>query len=77
MHQLIDRIDEHKQVEKDQQQGKGKGKAKVAPPDRRDSRAERFNHNRPRRDFTSHTRRPNAQWSASCLRSQFTKSLTR
>ena len=34
--QLMDRIDEYKQVKEDQQQGKGK--AKVIPQDRRDFR---------------------------------------
>ena len=34
--QLMDRIDEYKRVEEDQQQGKGK--AKVIPQDRRDFR---------------------------------------
>ena len=47
--QLIDRIDEYKQVEKDQQQGKGKGK--VIPQERRDFRSDRYNNNRSRRDF--------------------------
>ena len=46
---LIDRIDEYKQLEEDQQQGKGK--AKVIPQDRRDFRSNRYNNNRPRRDF--------------------------
>jgi len=48
--QLMDRIDEYKRVEKDQQQGKGK--AKVVPQDRRDFRSDRYNNNQPRRDFT-------------------------
>ena len=34
MHQLMNRIDEHKRVEEDQVQGKGK--AKVFTPERRD-----------------------------------------
>ena len=45
----MDRIDEYKRVEKDQQQGKGK--AKTVPQDRRDFRSDRFNNNRPWRDF--------------------------
>ena len=52
--QLIDRIDEYKRVEKDQQQRKGK--AKVVPQDRRDFRSNRYNNNRPQRDFTRHSR---------------------
>ena len=45
----MDRIDEYKQVEEDQQQGKGK--AKVIPQDIRDFRSDRYNNNKPRRDF--------------------------
>ena len=51
--QLMDRIDEYKQVEEDQQQGKGK--AKVVPQDRRDFRSDKYNNNRPRRDFIGHS----------------------
>ena len=51
--QLMDRIDEYKQVEEDQQQGKGK--AKVVPQDRRDFRSNRYNNNRPWSDFTGHS----------------------
>ncbi|XP_050289601.1 uncharacterized protein LOC126727719 [Quercus robur] len=47
--QLMDRIDEYKRVEEDQQQGKGK--VKVIPQDRRDFRSDRYNNNQPRRDF--------------------------
>ncbi|XP_050241145.1 uncharacterized protein LOC126690052 [Quercus robur] len=46
---LIDRIDEYKRVEEDQQQGKGKGK--VIPQEIRDFRSDRYNNNRLRRDF--------------------------
>jgi len=46
---LMDRIDEYKQDEEDQQQGKGK--AKVIPQERRDFRSDRYNNNRPHRDF--------------------------
>ena len=48
--QLMDRIDKYKWVEEDQQQGKGK--AKVIPQERRDFRSDRYNNNRPRKDFT-------------------------
>ena len=41
--QLMDRIEEYKRVEEDQQQGKGK--AKVVPQDRRDFRSNRYNNN--------------------------------
>ena len=47
--QLMDHIDEYKRVEEDQQQGKGKGK--VIPQKRRDFRSDRYNNNKPRRDF--------------------------
>ncbi|XP_075633838.1 uncharacterized protein LOC142606360 [Castanea sativa] len=46
---FMDRIDEYKQVEEDQQQGKGKTKG--IPQERRDFRSNRYNNNRPRRDF--------------------------
>ena len=46
---LMDRIDEYKRVEEDQQQGKGK--AKVILHNRRDFRSDRYNNNRSRRDF--------------------------
>ena len=52
MQQLVDRINEYKRVEEDQQQRKGK--VKVVPPDRRHFRSERYNNNRPRRDFAGH-----------------------
>ena len=42
---LMDRIDEYKQVEEDQQQGKGK--AKVIPQDMRDFKSDRYNNSRP------------------------------
>ena len=48
--QLMDRIDKYKRVEGDQQQGKGK--SKVIPQERRDFKSDRYNNNRPRRDFT-------------------------
>lgn len=59
MHQLLDRINEHKRVEDEQQQRKGK--AKVAPLDRNDFRSQRYNNNKLRRDYTGHTRHPTAQ----------------
>ena len=49
--QLMDRIDKYKWVEEDQLQGKGKGKEKVIPQERKDFRSDRYNSNRPRRDF--------------------------
>ena len=55
----MDRIDEYKWVEEDQQQGKGK--AKVIPLDQRDFRSERYNNNRPKRDFVGHIGQTTAQ----------------
>ena len=54
VHQLMDRINEYKRVEEDQQQGKGKGK--VIPQERRDFRLDRYNNNRPRRDVAGQSR---------------------
>ena len=45
----MDQIDKYKRVEEDQQQDKGKGK--VIPQEARDFRSDRYNNNRPRRDF--------------------------
>lgn len=50
VHRLMDRIDEYKRVEEDQQQGNGK--SKVIPQEIKDFRSNRYNNNRPRRDFT-------------------------
>ena len=47
--QLMDRVDKYKRIEDDQKQGKGK--AKVIPKERRDFRSNRYNNNRPRRDY--------------------------
>ena len=55
----MDCIDEYKRVEEDQQQGKGK--AKLVPQDRRDFKLDKYNNNRPRRDFTGHSRSTNAR----------------
>jgi len=46
---LMDRIDEYKWVKEGQQQGNGKGK--VILQEMRDFRSDRYNNNRPRRDF--------------------------
>ena len=50
----MDRIDEYKRIEENQQQGKGK--AKVIPQHKRDFRSDRYNNNRPRRDFAGQSR---------------------
>ena len=57
--QLMNRIDKYKRMEEDQQQGKGK--AKVIPQERRDFRSNRFNNNRPRRDFAGQSGSANTQ----------------
>ena len=46
---LMDRIDKYKRIEEDQLQGKGK--VKVIPQERRDSKLDRTQNNRPWRDF--------------------------
>ena len=45
----MDRVDKYKRIEDDQQQGKRK--AKVIPQEMRDLRSDRYNNNRPRRDY--------------------------
>ena len=49
LRQLMDQVDKYKRIENDQQLGKGK--AKVVPQERRDFRSDRYNNNRPRRDY--------------------------
>ena len=55
----MDRIDKYKRVEEDQQQGKGK--AKVIPQEMRDFKSDRFNNNRPRKDYARQSWSANAQ----------------
>ena len=57
--QLMNWIDEYKRVKEDQQQGKRK--AKVIPQERRNFKLDRYNNNRPRRDFAGQSRFANAQ----------------
>ena len=45
----MDRVDKYKRIEDDPKQGKVK--AKVIPQERRDFRSDRYNNNRPRRDY--------------------------
>ena len=52
--QLMDHIDKYKRVEEDQQLGKGK--AKVVSHDMRHFRSDKYNNNRPRRDFFGQSR---------------------
>ena len=46
---LMEWIDKYKRVEENQQQGKEKGK--VIPQEKRNFMSDRYNNNRPRRDF--------------------------
>ena len=55
----MDRVDKYKRIEDDQQQGKGK--AKVVLQERRDFRSDRYNNNRPRRDYAEQPRSNNNQ----------------
>ena len=57
--QLMDRIDKYRRVEEDQLQGKGK--AKVILQERRDFRLDRYNNNRPRKDFVWQSGSANTQ----------------
>ncbi|XP_050263890.1 uncharacterized protein LOC126708112 [Quercus robur] len=47
--QLMDQIDKYKRVKENQLQNKGKGK--VIPQERRDFKSDRYNNNKPQRDF--------------------------
>lgn len=69
MHQLMDRIDEHKRVKDDQVHGKGK--AKVFAPERRDPRPNRFGPNRPRRDFLINLPKVRSRWLARSSRNPY------
>ena len=56
---LMDRIDKYRRIEEDQLQRKGK--AKVIPQEKKDSRSDRTQNNRPRRDFARQSGSTNAQ----------------
>ena len=55
----MDRVDKYKRIEDDQQQGKGK--VKFVPQERTDFRSDRYNNNRPRRDYTEQQESSNNQ----------------
>ena len=55
----MDWIDKYKRIEEDQQQGKGM--AKVIPQERRDFKSDRYNNNRPWRDFAGQLGLANTQ----------------
>ena len=53
LRQLMDRVDKYKRIKDDQQQQQqGKAKAKLVPQERREFRPDRYNNDRPRRDYT-------------------------
>ena len=56
---LMDRIDKYRRIEEDQLQGKGK--AKVIPQERRDSKSDRSQNNRPQKDFLGQSASANSQ----------------
>ena len=55
---LMDRIDKYRRIEEGQLQGKRK--AKVIPQERRDSKSDRLQNNRPRRDFSGQSASANS-----------------
>ena len=59
VHQLMDRNDKYRRIEEDQLQGKGK--AKMIPQEMRDFRSDRYNNNRPRKDFVGQSNSANVQ----------------
>ena len=59
LRQLMNRVDKYKRIEDDQQQGKGK--TKVIPQEMRDFRSNRYNNNRPRRDYVGQSESTNTQ----------------
>ena len=61
---LMDRIDKYRRIEEDQLLGKGK--AKVIPQERKDSRSEWSQNNRPRRDFQGNRHLPTPRRSTLC-----------
>ena len=56
---FMDRIDKYRRIEEDQLQGKGK--VNVIPQERRDSKSDRIQNNRPWRDFAGQSGSANAQ----------------
>ena len=62
----MNRVDKYKRIEDDQQQGKGK--AKFVPQEMRDFRSDKYNNNRPRRDYTEQQESNNNQVVGAVLR---------
>ena len=59
LRQQMDQVDKYKRIEDDQQQGKGK--TKVIPQEMGDFKSDRYNNNRPRRDYTDQSGFNNTQ----------------
>ena len=59
LRQFMDRVNKYKRIEDDQQQGKGQ--TKVIPQERRDFRSDRYNNNRPKRDYARQSGSTNTQ----------------
>nr|XP_023912866.1 uncharacterized protein LOC112024468 [Quercus suber] len=59
VHQLMDWIDKYRRVEEDQIQVRGKSEA--VPQERKDFRSDRYNNNRPRREFGGQSGSANSQ----------------
>ena len=59
LRQLMDKVDKYKRIEDDQLQRKGK--AKVIPQEMRDFRSDRYNNNRPRREYVGQSGSINTQ----------------
>ena len=59
LRQLMDRVNKYKRIKDDQQQGKGK--VKVISQEMRDFRSDRYNNNRPRRDYAGQSGSTNTQ----------------
>ena len=68
---LMNRINKYRRIEEDQLLGKGK--AKVIPQESRDSRSDRSQNNRPRRDFSRQPYLPTLRRSTLCFESQCRK----
>ena len=59
LRQLMDQVDKYKRIRDDQQQEKGK--AKVIPQEKRNFRSDRYNNNRPKRDYAEQSGSTNTQ----------------
>ena len=75
VHRLMDRIDEYKWVQEDQQQGKGKGK--VIPQERKDFRSDEYSNNRPQGILRDSLDLRPFRWLTMCFENQCIKSWKR